>query len=731
MAAEHKGKGITMQLGPVAGPLGRIPEGGRMWEGFGADPVLSGIAMAETVRGIQDTGIIAVAKHYIANEQERFRQVSESEDNGYNITKSLSSNLDDRTLHELYLWPFSDAVRAGVGSVLCSYNQINNSYGCQNSHLINKVLKGELSFQGFVVSDWAGHRSGVSSALAGLDMSMPGDTVSGSGLSYWGSNLTIAVMNGTVPEWRLDDMAMRIMAAYFKVGLTVEDQPDPNFSSWTLDTYGYEYFGGQQGYSKVNDHVNVQGNHSKIIREIGTKGTVLLKNTGSLPLQKPPFVAVLGQDAGPNPEGPNGCTDRACDNGTLAMGWGSGTSSFPYLITPDSAIQREVISYGGRYESTFDNWNLDSAASLASQPEATCIVFGNSDSGEGYLSVDGNWGDRNNLTLWQNADNVIKNVSSICKNTIVVLHSGGPVLMDWIDHPNITAVVWAGLPGQESGNSLVDILWGKSNPAGRSPFTWAKKREDYGSDILYEPNNGDDAPQQTFNEGVYIDYRHFDQSNIEPLYEFGHGLSYTSFEYSNIHVEKKDVSEYQPTTGQTSKAPTFGNGTIQTAEDYVFPETWKYVETFIYPYLNTSSSLKEASGDPEYGRTDFIPDNAFNSTAQSLHPAGDAHVSGGNSMLYDVLYEITAEVKNTGTVIGDEVVQLYVDLGGDNPPRQLRDFDRITIQSGETATFKAQLTRRDLSNWDVVSQNWVVSDEPKTVHVGSSSRKLPLSAKLG
>jgi beta-glucosidase-like glycosyl hydrolase len=211
MAEEHKAKGVTMQLGPVAGPLGRAPEGGRMWEGFAADPVLTGIAMAETIKGMQDTGIIASAKHYIGNEQEHFRQLGEAKEFGFNISGTLSSNIDDRTLHELYLWPFADAVRAGVGSILCSYTQINNSYGCQNSKTINNLLKGELGFQGFVVSDWGGHPSGVSSALAGMDMSMPGDTSFDTGLSYWGANLTVAVLNGTVPEWRIDDMVMRVM----------------------------------------------------------------------------------------------------------------------------------------------------------------------------------------------------------------------------------------------------------------------------------------------------------------------------------------------------------------------------------------------------------------------------------------------------------------------------------------------------------------------------------------
>ena len=151
MGSEHRDKGVDVQLGPVAGPLGRSPEGGRNWEGFSPDPVLTGIGMAETIRGMQDAGVIACAKHYILNEQEHFRQAPEATLQGFNITASLSSNIDDATMHELYLWPFADAVRAGVGSVMCSYQQINNSYGCQNSATLNHLLKDELGFQGFVM----------------------------------------------------------------------------------------------------------------------------------------------------------------------------------------------------------------------------------------------------------------------------------------------------------------------------------------------------------------------------------------------------------------------------------------------------------------------------------------------------------------------------------------------------------------------------------------------------
>lgn len=353
MAEEHRGKGVDVQLGPVAGPLGRVPEGGRNWEGFAPDPVLTGQMMASTIQGMQDTGVIACAKHYIGYEQEHFRQGSQE---NYTVADAISSNIDDVTMHELYLWPFADAVRAGVGSIMCSYNQINNSYACGNSYSLNHLLKGELDFQGFVMTDWSAQHSGVGDALAGTDMDMPGDVAFDSGTAFWGTNLTIAVLNGTVPEWRIDDMAVRIMSAFYKVGRDRTQVPI-NFASWTLDTYGNEYYYAGEGYKEINQHVDVRGDHANLVREIGSASIVLLKNVdGALPLTgREKFVAVFGEDAGSNPDGVNGCSDRNCDNGTLAMGWGSGTANFPYLVTPEQAIQAEVLQNGGTFTAITDS----------------------------------------------------------------------------------------------------------------------------------------------------------------------------------------------------------------------------------------------------------------------------------------------------------------------------------------------------------------------------------------
>lgn len=525
------------------------------------------------------------------------------------------------------------------------------------------------------------------------------------------------------------------MAGFFYVDLPIERDPI-NFSSWTTDTYGYEhYFSSQGAWTQVNSHVDVRGNHSSIIRSMGADSTVLLKNTGSLPLSgNEQLTAVFGEDAGGNTKGPNYCSDRGCDNGTLGMAWGSGSSNFAYLVTPDTAIQNEVLANGGSYESSLDNWDLDAVSALArrtQQVSGVCLVFANANSGEGYVVVDSNMGDRNNLTLWQNADAAIDAVAAECNNTVLVVHSVGPVILESYEaNPNITAILWAGIPGQESGNSIADVLFGRVNPGAKLPFTIAANRSDFGVDLLYTPNAL--VPQVNFEEGVFIDYRSFDLHNQTPTYEFGFGLSYTTFEYSDLQVETfTNVTAYTPFTGYTTTAATYGNYSTDAA-DYLFPEAIadNKITYYIYPWLNSTDLSAAADSPSDYALPGFIPSDAQNGSAQAIPKAGGA--PGGNPRLYDVLYRVTASVTNTGAVAGDEVAQLYVSRGGAyDPVRELRGFERLRdVQPGETRTFTVDITRRDVSSWDTVEQDWVVRDTVKTVWVGASSRDLPLSEVL-
>ncbi|KAF3910965.1 Beta-glucosidase [Arthrobotrys entomopaga] len=508
IGAEFKAKGVNIALAPVGGPLGKVPFGGRNWEGFSNDPYLSGQGMTQVITGMQSSGVQACAKHFIGNEQEKNRD-------------SMSSNIPDRVLHELYLWPFADAVKANVATFMCSYNRINGTYACDNDYMLNTILKGELGFRGQVLSDWAAHTS-VSGATHGLDMTQPGDNF-GDNNFVWGNNLLNAVNSGSVTTARLNDMCTRIFAGWYLLG---QDQsyPSVSFSSW----------GGNGGG-------DVSGSHKTIARAVAGDGIVLLKNVNNaLPLNKPASLAIIGSDAIANPNGINSCNDRACDTGTLAMGWGSGTDQFPYLVDPLTAIRTQAQSDG----TTIVTSTSDTASSGASaaQSASTAIVFINADSGEGYLTVEGNAGDRNNLDPWHNGNDLVKAVANVNSKTIVVIHSVGPVILEqFADLANVVAIVWAGIPGQESGNGLVDVLYGSKPPSGKLPYTIAKSASDYGTTV----QGGDD----NFNEGLFIDYRRFDSQGITPRYEFGFGLSYTTFSYASL-----TISYTSTTTGPISSS---------------------------------------------------------------------------------------------------------------------------------------------------------------------------------
>lgn len=497
------------------------------------------------------------------------------------------------------------------------------------------------------MSDWNGQESGVASALAGLDMTMPGDIGFGSGISYWGGNLTAAVLNGTVPQWRIDDMVVRILAAFFKVGRD-EKQVPINFQSWTLNTTSYLHQLVKEGYGQVNWHVNVQDDHKDIIREIGGRSTVLLKNVNdALPLDNPSSIAVIGEDAHPNPGGPNACFDRGCDDYTLAVGWGSGTADFPYLVAPVDALRAQAAQSGSTFTNFSNNYDHSSIVAIASKA-SVAVVFVNADAGEGYITVDVNEGDRNNLTLWQNGDALITEVSSVNPNTIVVIHSVGPVIVEDIkNNPNVTAILWAGIPGQESGNAITDVLYGRVNPSAKSVFTWGKNRTDWGSDVLYDSTL--EHPQVDFTEGIFIDYRYFDKKNIEPSYEFGYGLSYTTFAYSNLRIRKLRSRPYQPSRGYTQAAPTFGAIDFNVA-DYGFPAGFTPVVTkYIYPYLSSVYNILTGGGGE-------VPPGSQNGGPQPILPAGGS--AGGNNRLYDGLYKVSATITNRGHVDGIEVAQL-------------------------------------------------------------------------
>lgn len=278
-----------------------------------------------------------------------------------------------------------------------------------------------------------------------------------------------------------------------------------------------------------------------------------------------------------------------------------------------------------------------------------CLVFINAMATEGW--------DRDGLHD-DFSDGLVLNVASKCANTIVVVHAAGIRLVDqWIEHPNVTAAVIAHLPGQDIGDSLVALLYGDVSPSGKLPYTLARNESDYGR--LYEPckpaSPDDHFPQCDYSEGVFIDYRHFDAEGIEPRFEFGFGLSYTTFEYSGGSVKAAAAAARAPSSNLSQRVIT--------------------------------------------ARTDSI---------------------------WDPVATVTATVTNTGsTHAAEEVAQLYVGIPGEGQPaRQLRGFEKVRLAPGESADVVFELTRRDLSVWDVGAQGWVLQDGRYGLFVGSSSRDI-------
>jgi beta-glucosidase len=731
-AKEARAKGINVLLGPCVGPLGRMPAGGRNWEGFGPDPYLAGVAGSETIVGIQSQHVMATIKHFVGNEQEHFRQPWE-----WGLPHALSANIGDRALHELYAWPFGDAVRAGVASVMCSYNMVNNSYACGNSKLLNGVLKDELGFQGFVMSDWLAQRGGMSSALSGLDMSMPGDGLKWQdGISLWGPELSRSVLNGSVPLERLNDMVTRVVAAWYQLGQddkTLFPDERPSFSSWTNEKMGVEAPGSDspQDQMEVNKFVNVQSNHSAIARQVAAEGTVMLKNDMLLPISPMGYtdakkvkrhngklkVAVFGEDAGPG-LGPNYCKDRGCNQGTLGSGWGSGAVEFPWLITPADALRESFNMSMAEYSEYLTNTPDLSAA----KDQDVCVVFANADSGEGFLAWGSVGGDRPDLYLQKGGDDLILSVANACEgDVLVVIHSVGPVLMErWIDHPSIKAILYASLPGQESGNAIADVIFGRVNPSGKLPYTIGKSLDDYGpgAKVLYFPNAV--VPQQDFDDGIFIDYRHFDRAGTEPRFEFGFGLSYTDFEYADLKVETlKEKSPLPAARPQAEATPPSYSTTIPDGKEAIFPEDLRKLNKYVYPYLEAD----EVEGI-EVGQ---YPMPEGYDTPQEPSPAGGAE--GGNPDLWTHHLRVTVNVRNIGAKAGYEVAQLYLSypegMEVEMPVRVLRGFEKVWLEKGETKAVNFELKRRDLSYWDVVQQNWVMATAGEYgIAVGASSRDL-------
>ena len=463
IASESADRGERVLEAPGVN-IARVPQNGRNFEYFGEDPYLAGQLAVREIHGIQSQNVIAEVKHYTANNQEQDR-------------KTINEVIDERTLREIYLPAFEAAIRQGdVGAVMCAYPSVNGQFGCENTHQLRDILRGEWGFQGFVQSDYTATHSTVPAALAGLDLEMKHD-------EYYDSGMKSSILNGQLKQEVLDEMLVRRFSQMFRFGL-------------------FDDFPATRSIPARED--------GAIARAVGVQSAVLLKNAGNLlPLQAKSIhsVALIGPYAG-----------------TAHVGGGGSSRVLPlYTVDPVEGIRSHLD--GNVIVSHIDGSDPATAAALATNSDVVIVMAGNKDS-EGK--------DRPSLALPDNQDELIAKVAAANPRTIVVLKTGGPVLMPWVE--KVSAVLEAWYPGEEDGNVVADLLFGDANPSGKLPITFPRAEADTPAHTpqQYPGVNG----TAVYSEGLKVGYRWYDAENIAPLFPFGYGLSYTSFTFQHLSVPK-------------------------------------------------------------------------------------------------------------------------------------------------------------------------------------------------
>ena len=600
--ARYREKDIL--LGPGIN-MGRTPLNGRTFEYMGEDPYLAGQLVVPYIQGVQSNGVAACVKHFAMNNQEVRRT-------------STSSNVDDRTMYEIYLPAFEAAVKeGGAWAIMGSYNLYNNQFNCHNKRLLCDILKGEWGFDGVVVSDWGGCRDDDEAAAYGLDIEMGTWTNGLSGAASDGySNYHLAkpylerLRDGRASLEGLDDKASRVLRTIFRTSM------------------------GEQHFGSFNSP-----EHYAAARKIAAEGLVLLKNDGTLPLQIPQGgkLLVVGENA----------------YKMMVVGGGSSNLKTKYEIIPLEALHEAfdgkapVVWERGYVGDTTTDYNkvvtgqdLSESRSaeqlladaVASASDADCILYiGGLNKSKGQ---DNEGTDRADIVLPYGQDTLIEALAATGRPMVVVNISGSPVAMPWA--PKVNAIVQGWYGGSESGHALVDVLTGAVNPSGKLPFTMPIALADgpLKTERQYPgiKEEGKKWWQEYYDEGVFIGYRWYSSKSIPVQYPFGHGLSYTTFDVSDVSVKR----------------------------------------------------------------------------------AGDG-------------FKVSAAVKNTGSVPGAEVVQLYVsdvESSVERPVKELKGFEKVYLQPGESRKVQFTLDRRALSFFDADSHAWVAEPGEFRALVGTSSEDI-------
>jgi beta-glucosidase len=476
----------------------REARNGRNFEYLGEDPLLAGRMVAAQLRGIQDQGVIATIKHYAVNTQETDRY-------------GINARIDERSLREIDLLPFEIGVKeSNVGSVMCAYNRVNGIYSCENDYLLNKVLKTEWGFKGWVMSDWGATHSTVSAANAGLDQEFPAS-------KFFSDPLKQAVERGQVSTHRVDDMVHRILRTMITVGL-MDERPAP-------------------AVDKEQDLA--------VALKAAERGIVLLRNTDSLlPLSadKPQSIAVIGKHADAAVISGGGSAQVDPFGGKIVDLPADQQNRIEVLFAPTWDLSSPLASIRAKAPAaivTFDSGDDPAAAASLAAKSDIVIVLAHDYRREGR--------DASALSLPDGQNELIERIAAANRRTVVVLETGGPCLTPWAE--KVAAIVESWYPGNRGGEAIAGVLFGEVNPSAKLPITFPASESDLPRpSIVGFPDTdemgvamGSVQPRMLdvdLSEGLNVGYKWFDSRGKTPRYPFGFGLSYTTFAYSNLRVEK-------------------------------------------------------------------------------------------------------------------------------------------------------------------------------------------------
>lgn len=499
---------------------------------------------------------------------------------------SIDAIVDERTLREIYLASFEGAVKQSQPwTVMCSYNKVNGEFVSESKYLLNEILKEEWGFEGFVVSDWGAVNERDAALANGLELEMPASKGIGK------KKILAAIESGKLSEAKLDAAVERILKIIFKA----------------------------VAEKKENATYEIEAHH-QLAREAAKESMVLLKNEdGILPLKKEGNIAIIGELA----------------RVPRYQGGGSSNINPTKLENIELEIKKSIgkaatTTYVQGYyldKDTVDETLIEEAKEVAKLADTVILFAGLPDryESEGY--------DRVHLNIPENQKRLIEVVSEVNSKIVVVLSNGAPIEMPWLD--KVKAVLEGYLGGQALGGAISDILFGDANPCGKLAETFPKKLSDNPS-YLFFPGDGDKVE---YREGIFVGYRYYDTKNVEPLFPFGYGLSYTTFEYSNLSVSQKEIKD-----------------------------------------------------------TDTL--------------------------------KVTVNVKNTGTVVGKEIVQLYVrdvESSVSRPKKELKGFEKIELQPGEKKAITFTLNKRAFAYYDTDLQDWYVETGKFQILIGKNSNDIVLS----